>query len=611
MNRLNPFHIFFGTTFLVLKKNEAPVGSTMRLVLDQETKNHLSRYFRLQPKSNWFFTPFQIKKNENRWRKPKYASTSLQAINTQSFGDALIHTKGEPIWGWKENYISTLSEKLPKENKIPLIDMAVWFSREKSFDDNATPSLVVSQFVSEFNLTNEEINALFSTLDEEMWVDEQFFSSTIAKPQDIVDGFGVPDDVPRDGGSILQFLEFSNLGPVRRMQCTPGSRFNIITGDNGLGKTFFLDIVWWALTREWADHMIVPNEPIATPPVITFSVSTEPDSNRISSEFQSKPYRWKVPTVPSVSGLVIYARVDGSFAVWDPATASTENTGDRSRKPFLSFTRESVWTGDSNCEGLLRDWVRWQTRSSEFPAFETFKKIIQRLKPPDLGDFSIGNPQRVRGWPMEIPTLIHPYGTVPIVFESAGIRRILTLTYLVVWAWEEHKIQAKANGRKEERQMVILLDEAEAHLHPRWQRVLLRALLGIAQDLHNELSIQYFIASHSPLVLASAESIWNAERDKLFHLHMNDAGKVNFDEMDFEIRGSVDSWLQSPSFDELHPGSESAERALNDAKSLIEKKQPSQDEIRLASSALASHLAADDPFWMRWIIFALQHGVEL
>jgi hypothetical protein len=41
----------------------------------------------------------------------------------------------------------------------------------------------------------------------------------------------------------------------------------------------------------------------------------------------------------------------------------------------LKFTRESVWDSNENSEGLLRDWVRWQTRSDEFPAFQTFNKV--------------------------------------------------------------------------------------------------------------------------------------------------------------------------------------------------------------------------------------------
>jgi hypothetical protein len=34
-----------------------------------------------------------------------------------------------------------------------------------------------------------------------------------------------------------------------RMELAP--RLNLITGDNGLGKSFLLDVAWWAISRRW------------------------------------------------------------------------------------------------------------------------------------------------------------------------------------------------------------------------------------------------------------------------------------------------------------------------------------------------------------------------
>lgn len=610
IKELSAFHIFFGTTFLVMKKNYAPVDSMMRISLDAENRQHLLQHFRLHPKSDFFFTPFQIKKNESRWRSPKYASTSLQAINTQGFSEALLHKKKDNLWGWSEDYLGFLANKLPSTRRIPLEDIAVWFACSESFEEDSNLGKIVDDFVKNFNLTPQELETLFQT-NVVCAESEEIFSHRPPQWDELIDGYGLPPDVAPQGGAILQYLEFSNIGPPKSLSATLAPRLNILTGDNGLGKTFFLDVAWWALTREWAEHMIVPLTSVATPPLIKFSVASKPNQAPLEAEFDAYSGQWKVPAPSTMSALIVYGRVDGSFAVWDPANPLIGGRGPGNKLPFASFTRESVWRGDDKVEGLLRDWVRWQTRPEEFPAFETFKKVVQRLKPPELGEFSIGRPQRIPGWTMEIPTLVHPYGTVPIIYESAGIRRILTLTYLIVWAWEEHKIQAKAAGRKEERQMIILLDEAEAHLHPRWQRVLLQALLGICEDLHEELSIQFILASHSPLILASAETVWDSDKDRLFHLQIDDFGRINFSAMEFELLGSVDSWLRSASFDNLHPGSEAAEKVMAVAKALLSEKEPSIDDIRNVSRGLANHIAADDPFWMRWIIFATQRGVEL
>ena len=50
---------------------------------------------------------------------------------------------------------------------------------------------------------------------------------------------------------MLEALTLRNVGPASEMSMELGSRLNIVTGDNGLGKSFLLDVAWWALTRKW------------------------------------------------------------------------------------------------------------------------------------------------------------------------------------------------------------------------------------------------------------------------------------------------------------------------------------------------------------------------
>ena len=55
LQNLRRFNPFFSTTFLVLKKEDVPVGTTQRFTLDTETRAFLIRFFRVHPKSNYFF----------------------------------------------------------------------------------------------------------------------------------------------------------------------------------------------------------------------------------------------------------------------------------------------------------------------------------------------------------------------------------------------------------------------------------------------------------------------------------------------------------------------------------------------------------------------------
>lgn len=50
---------------------------------------------------------------------------------------------------------------------------------------------------------------------------------------------------------MIKRLKIHNIGPAAKMELEFGQRLNLLTGDNGLGKSFLLDIAWWSLTRRW------------------------------------------------------------------------------------------------------------------------------------------------------------------------------------------------------------------------------------------------------------------------------------------------------------------------------------------------------------------------
>ena len=93
LNELRPYNTFFSTTFLVLKKSKILVGTKKRLSLDTENRVFLNKNYRVHPKSEYFFRVMRQNANTKDWVAPKYASSGLQAVNTQTFRDALLHDK--------------------------------------------------------------------------------------------------------------------------------------------------------------------------------------------------------------------------------------------------------------------------------------------------------------------------------------------------------------------------------------------------------------------------------------------------------------------------------------------------------------------------------------
>jgi hypothetical protein len=274
------------------------------------------------------------------------------------------------------------------------------------------------------------------------------------------------------------------------------------------------------------------------------------------------------------------------------------------------FTNSEIWDGATGCiEGVVRDWVNWQRINKE--EFKVLKSVLEKMSPPDLGVLAPGQIMRPINDIRDCPTIKHHYGTTPIIYASAGVKRIITLAYLIVWAWTEHKKQANLQKEFIENRMVIFIDEIEEHLHPKWQRVILPALLSIQSVLSKQLEIQFIISTHSPLILASSETYFDSQKDRLFDITLEEKNAlVSMSEIEFIKYGQINSWLTSPIFNLGHARSKEAEDAINKAKELQEQDNPNEDEVCTVHSKLLTTLAQEDSFWPRWLYFAEKNGLK-
>jgi hypothetical protein len=610
LSHVHPFH---GITFLACKQAKLPVGKEIVFPLDSETDKFLRQHHQIDPGSDWFFQPFKSSATTKKWVRPDYSAKGLQAINTQTFISAFLHKPGSRIWGWAPNYIRVLEGRLPSKQKIPTFDLSVWLFRDSDWPESADAKLVIDRFLKEYSITAEERNALFEVVATTRLSLNQVFQASKPTWQDLRPLIpAAPDAKPEQGGT-LAYMGTRGLGPANTFVLEPASRLSLITGDNGLGKSFLLELAWWVLTDVWAGRPSYPNQTQRNAKVeITFAIKGElsqPQKRTVAFDWKTSswPPTKKRPTIP---GLIVYARVDGSFAVWDPTRQNLSSPGiDRSNK--ATFSSEDVWDGSKGrIEGLIRDWVRWQSEA-DGARYDTFQRVLARLSPPDLGQLRPGKPVRIFDDLREIPTLVHPYGEIPILYASAGVRRIVALAYLIVWAWHEHVVASNMAQVPTQRRMVVLVDEIEAHLHPRWQRSLLPALMEINELLSPSLKAQFLVATHSPLVMASAEAVFEPETDKLFHLDMDETGEVALKEPEFVRFGDVSSWLTSPVFELRHARSNEGEGAIEAAKALQLSEQTTKEEVSKITERLKRLLAPEDRFWPRWIAYAERFGVEI
>ena len=405
-------------------------------------------------------------------------------------------------------------------------------------------------------------------------------------------------------------------------------RINLITGDNGLGKSFLLDVAWWALTRRWprdlnprltSGYAARPTN-VREPATLRFSLRTATgDSRAYESSYSALDEGWPGrPGRPWIAGLVVYAHADGGFSVWDPARNYWRQRGDvdvQERLPGYVFSAQEVWAGLSApiggnpvrvCNGLLDDWAGWiRERGANADLMtQVLGSLTVRGEPLEVGPnvrLSVDDAQ-------DIPSIKTDYSdAVPIVYASSGVRRVATLAYMLVWSWTEHVRASEQLVSDKTRQIVLLFDEIDAHLHPRWQRCLVPALLKVMEILSDVYhpSVQLVVATHSPLVLASVEPLFDEDRDRLFHLDFRD-GEVRLDKEPWAKQGDVVNWLVSETFGlrqgrsiEAERAIEAAEAFMRDDRDALSEGLTEQHEIQ---RELERVLAGHDPFWPRWVV---------
>ncbi len=416
---------------------------------------------------------------------------------------------------------------------------------------------------------------------------------------------------------MLKRLQIENAGPSERLDLTFSRRVNIFTGDNGLGKSFILDVAWWALTRQWPMDLnpAVSTGRIAYPPFgksgkIGVALSGKTRENvEYESTFDLKKSAWTLQKGrPAKQGLVIYAMLDGSFSIWDPARNYWKGKEQTLYEhiPAFVYTSTEVWKGREEsggyktCNGMVADLLYWLMEKGE--PYQQLKTAIETLSPPNE-PLTLGGITRMMD-AQRYACVRMPYkqnSDVPIVLLSSAIKRVLSIAYFLVWAWQEHKVACEKTGEEVTSDMTIIIDEIEAHLHPRWQKNILSMLQKTVESLTQCVNIQYIISTHSPLVMASCEDFFS-EDDTWIDIDLKE-GNVIAEKKDFTKMGDVSKWLLSDAFDLESTRSNGSQEVLREAQELMgnpsfDKKAASEMQKRLMDV-----LSSRDSFWLRWGVY--------
>jgi hypothetical protein len=424
---------------------------------------------------------------------------------------------------------------------------------------------------------------------------------------------------------MLTHLGLKHVGPSDALEMELSPRVNLITGDNGLGKSFLLDVAWWVLTRTWAHYPALPDPRANEAAQITFAVGDAGASHAYALGFDRSAQQWKLARGrPPKHGMVLYARVDGGFSVWDPArnywrNAPTRGVVSPDRPAAFNFSPAEVWDGVAResgadrgrvewlCEGLIRDWASWQREGGS--SFAQLTRVLERLTPSADEPLVPGELTRIS---------LQDASDVPLVHASAAVRRVVSLAYLLVWTWREHRRAAELLGEEPTREVIFLIDEIEAHLFPAWQRRILPSLMEVVRALtEEEATVQLIVVTHSPMVLASMEPHFDAGRDSLWYFDLqrpspptSGRATVRLTKSEWHRHGDAAAWLRSEVFDLKEARSLEAERAIERARAMMAgESTPTREAFDDVYLALRRTMPGVDPFWVDWRVWAWGRGL--
>ena len=329
---------------------------------------------------------------------------------------------------------------------------------------------------------------------------------------------------------MLRKIVIENLGVFRHLSMEFAPRLNILCGTNGTGKSFLLDSVWFALTHRWP---IEPVTSIKKARIECIGSDSSGDHMDYSASFDRSEQEWTwSPDKFDNTGLVFYARADGGLCVADSVQGNS-----------LALSLHEIWNGREKsgkfvCEGLVSDVLKWQNRRSEELAM--FEKILEVLSPSNF-KIRLSLPTRISLDDVrDIPTVVLPYGNVPVLHTSSGIRRILTLAYCLTWVYSEHCRACNVAGMSYDSRMTFLMDDVEANLHPDWQGSILESIFAAISALRGSLeNVQLFVATKSPMVTDWAKVHFDFPLDGMLELREDELNGIVVDDCSMNVRSET------------------------------------------------------------------------
>ncbi|WP_028888213.1 AAA family ATPase [Tenacibaculum ovolyticum] len=325
----------------------------------------------------------------------------------------------------------------------------------------------------------------------------------------------------------LKSISITNFRGIEELNLELDSNLNIIIGDNGSGKTAVLEAINLAIgslfvgiqhvpvsTVKQEQIRILPNQEYALPLKVTSSglfndrhIEWTRNKESINGGAQTRK-----SNIFKEIGATLQDNVRQNKEVILPVIASYSSLRNNAfikprklesliRKPKGIGSRFRGYIGSLNALADLEYFNYWfiskelsqMQRKEKDDSFEVVKNIIIKSIPDCSDVFYDFNPDINRG----VSLKFNDGRILPFNFLSDGLRSFFALISDLAWRYAKLNPHLGATVF-ENTPGIVLIDELDLHLHPKWQKTVLNKLL------ENFPKTQFIVTTHSPFLIQEA-----------------------------------------------------------------------------------------------------------
>ncbi len=286
----------------------------------------------------------------------------------------------------------------------------------------------------------------------------------------------------------LQQLKLTNLDFFGNTKWTFQPQINILLGKNGYGKSHLLRLIISLLQKDDNISLQFFGNKLQN---ASIQLSLERNKTKQIIERSKTVFKKSIGKVP-ILAIPDVRYIDQSKITISPPSDGKSNLRELGAEDFLS--QQSFEATIQNFLYELCIMFMYQGRSFDLPIFQMLHKVVGELT-DEAFEFREIKPIGNARFEINVITDGNNDRLLPIQKASQGTLAVLSMFGLIYYYLKSVFPDTPVKELLS-KPAIVFIDEVDAHLHPSWQRKIIRLLRK------NFPNVQFVVTAHSPLVVA-------------------------------------------------------------------------------------------------------------